>query len=106
MYGKHASPMQPNDMGSQLLQESGFNDAYPQLKAKIFEQMDKMNLRTPYDYEAGASRALILLSTDPDMDSIKNFAVNNPDKKLELIFGIASWVIRDDYATYLKSRSE
>lgn len=104
MYGKHASPMQPNDKGGKLLKESGFNEVYPQLKMEIFGQMDKMKLRTPYDYEAGASRALILLSNDPKMDILKNYVVNNPDKKLELIFGIASWVIRDDYAEYLARR--
>lgn len=72
----------------------------PEIKQKIFDQMDKMNLRTPYDYEAGASKALVLLSNDPCMDSVKNYVVNNPQEKLELIYGIASWVIRDDYTTY------
>lgn len=104
MYGVHHSPMQPNDKGLELLEKSGFNKAYPQIKDKIFDYMDKMNLRTAYDYEAGASKALILLSNDPCMDSIKDYAVNNPDEKLELIFGIASWIIRDDYGKYLEGK--
>lgn len=103
-YGEHHSPMQPNDKGANLLEESGFMSVYSEIKEKVFEQMDKMELRTPYDYEAGASRALVLLSNDPLMDDLKNYVVNNPDVKLELIFGIASWIIRDDYTQYLDSK--
>jgi hypothetical protein len=101
-YGKHASPMQPNDKGAELLQDSQFYDMYAELQMQIFEQMDKMKLRTLYDYESGASRALFLLSNDPAMDQVKEYVVNHPDQQLELVFGIASWVIRDDYAKHVK----
>lgn len=104
-YGVHNSPMQPNAKGQKLLDDSGFSKTYPEIKQKIFEQMDRMNLRTPYDYEAGASKALILLSNDPSIDNVKNYVVNNPQEKLELIYGIASWVIRDDYTEYKKEES-
>jgi hypothetical protein len=105
-YGVHGSPMRPSDKGRKLLEDSGFNDVYPQIKDKIFEQMDKMKLRTAYDYEAGASRALLHLSNDPLIDRLKDYAVNHPEESLELIFGVASWVIRDDYAKYLKDKNE
>lgn len=103
-YGVHNSPMRPSDKGQKLLQDSGFNEVYKSLKGQIFDRMDKMELRTPYDYEAGASRALVLLSNDPCMDTLKDYAVNHPDESLELIFGVASWVIRDDYTEYLSSK--
>lgn len=103
-YGIHNSPMQPSKKGQKLLDDSGFTEVYPQIKEKVFQEMDKMNLRTAYDYEAGASRALILLSNEPFMDRLKDYVVNHPDDSLELIFGIASWVIRDDYAAYLKGK--
>jgi hypothetical protein len=99
-YGQHASPMQPSEKGMELLKAAKFYEMYDLLKDRIFEQMDKMNLRTLYDYESGASRALFLLSNDPAMDQVKEHVVNNPDKQLELIFGIASWIIRDDYAKH------
>lgn len=105
-YGVHNSPMQPSEQGRKLLKESGFNDVYPILRDRVFELMDAMKLRTAYDYEAGASDALLSLSNDVSMDPLKDYAVNNPDENLELIFGVASWVIRDDYAAYRKSKSK
>ena len=99
-YGQHASPMKPNARGSKLLKDSHFHGTYQELKSEIFARMDRMNLRTLYDYESGASRALFLLSNRPAMDQVKEYVVNHPDQQLELIFGIASWVIRDDYARY------
>ena len=102
-YGQHASPMQPNPKGAKLLQDSHFYDMYHELQDKIFAAMDDMNLRTLYDYEAGASRALFLLASEPAMDKVKEYAVNHPDEQLELIFGIASWVIRDEYAAHVEA---
>lgn len=105
-YGVHNSPMQPSEKGKRLLKNSGFNEVYPVLRDRVFELMDGMKLRTAYDYEAGASDALMTLSNDASMDQLKDYAVNNPDENLELIFGVASWVIRDDYATYRKSKKK
>ena len=105
-YGVHNSPMQPSEKGKKLLKNSGFDEAYPILRDRIFELMDGMKLRTAYDYEAGASDALMTLSNDASMDPLKDYAVNNPDENLELIFGVASWVIRDDYAAYRKSKKK
>lgn len=99
-YGKHASPMQPNDNGQRLLADSHFFEMYAELKDLIFKNMDEMKARTLYDYESAAFRALVRVSNEPAMDQVKEYAVNHPDESLELIFGIASWVIRDDYATY------
>ena len=103
-YGVSKSPTIPNDMGKKLLTDSGFFIVYPKLKDKLFTLMDTMNLRTPYDYEVGAIKALNKLERDPLIDLMKNYALNNPNKSLELIFKVASWVIRDDYTEYLKER--
>lgn len=99
-YGTHNSPMQPSADGRRLLKESGFNAMYKSMRPQIFKKMDRMKPRTPYDYEAAASKALTLLADDPCMDRLKDYAVNHPDEPLELIFGVASWVIRDDYEAY------
>ena len=64
--------------------------------------MDSYNLRTLYDYEKGSERALEQLKNSPSMDKIKNHSVNNPSEPLELVFKIASWVVRDDYDKYKK----
>lgn len=105
-YGQHASPMQPNAKGKKLLKDSHFYEAYEQLRENIFQCMDQMNLRTLYDYESGASKALFLLADDPAMDSVKEYAVNNPDQPLDLIFGIASWIIRDDYNRHVQETAQ
>ena len=96
-YGVTNSPVQPSDEGKRLLEVSGFDTQYPMLKDKIFAAMDAAKLRTLYDYEAGAYDALKELKDDPAMDPLKDYAVNNPQEPLELIFKVASWVIRDDY---------
>jgi|SRR6266498_785091 len=96
-YGESNSPTVPNPKGRRLLEESGFDSLYPSLKPKLFGLMDKMNLRTLYDYEKGAEKALKELKNDPIIDPLKNYAVNNPQEPLELIFTVAAWVIRDDY---------
>jgi len=102
-YGVHNSPTLPNKEGKKLLQDSGFNSMYSSMKSQIFSLMDSFDLRTLYDYEKGAEKALKQLKNKPSMDSLKEYSVNHPDESLELIFKIASWVIRDDYAEYKNS---
>lgn len=101
-YGTSNSPTVPSDLGKKLLKDSGFDAQYPLLKDKLFTLMDTMSLRTPYDYEVGSLKALNNLINDPLIDPLKNHALSNPDESLELIFKVASWVIRDDYAEYKK----
>jgi len=99
-YGSAGSPMNPNEAGKKLLDDSGFTTQYPLLKDKIFQAMDTMGLRTLYDYEQGALRALEQLQSDPIVDPLKHYAVNHPTEPLELIFAVASWIVRDDYNQY------
>ena len=101
-YGVSNSPMQPNDEGSRLLEESRFNEQYPKLKDKLFELIDQQEPRTLYDYEVGAYEALKKLTDDPLVDPIKDYVVNHPNEPLELVFKVGSWVVRDDYAEYKK----
>jgi hypothetical protein len=98
-YGENHSPTIPGELGSKLLQDSGFGEIYPELKPKLFGLMEAKNLRTLYDYEKGAEKALKDLQDDPLMDYLKEYSVSHPDEPLEVIFKVASWVIRDDYAT-------
>lgn len=98
VYGSPGSPMQPNEKGIKLLTDSGFNEIYPKIKDEVFSILDKEKTRTLYDAEKNTIVALEKLSVDPAFDKIKNYAVNNIDEPLELIFTIASWIIRDDYA--------
>jgi hypothetical protein len=104
-YGVAESPTAPNEMGKELLKLSGFEKAYPSLRPKIFALLDAKKLRTLYDYEKGAGIALKELQDDPLMDSLKEYAVSHPDEPLDLIFQVASWVVRDDYAREHPTRS-
>lgn len=99
-YGVSDSPIVPSEKGKKLLEKSGFNKSYPELKEEIFGLMDSNNLRTLYDYEKGAEEVLNQLKNNPLMDEIKEYAVNHPDEPLKLIFRVASWVIRDDYKSH------
>ena len=96
-YGEAHSPMRPNEKGSALLEQSGFNEIYPEIRQRLFEIMDKEGTPTLYDAEKNAREALEDLRRDPVINPLKNHAVNNPDESLELIFSVAAWVIRDDY---------
>lgn len=100
VYGTPGSPMNPNDQGKKLLEDSGFYRIYPELKQELFGLMDSWGLRTLYDYEKGAEKALQELQNSPLLDSLKEYAVNHPEESLELIFRVAAWIIRDDYAEY------
>lgn len=102
-YGVSNSPTIPNDLGKELLEKSQFNLQYPKIKNKLFMLLDTMNLRTLYDYEKGAYKALERLENDPDIDPIKDYVVNHPEESLELIFKIASWRIRDDYKIHISN---
>ncbi|MGC1177280.1 MAG: hypothetical protein WA843_04380 [Candidatus Saccharimonadales bacterium] len=99
-YGITNSPTIPGKEGSRLLAQSGFEAQYPELENKIFTIMDRKKPRTLYDYEIGAFEALTQLKDDPLMDPLKDHAVNHPGESLDLIFRVASWVVRDKYATY------
>lgn len=102
-YGISKSPTTPNKKGEGLLKNSGFEKQYPIIKDRIFTLMDAMNLRTLYDYEVGAIAALEKLQNDPLIDPLKDYVVNHPDESLELVFKVASWLIRDDYNAYKKA---
>jgi hypothetical protein len=97
-YNVRNSPNVPSEKGKALLRESGFDEIYPQLRARIFALMEAKKLRTLYDYEKEAERSLGLLRDDPSMDRLKDYVIEHEDQPLVLIFEIASWVIRDDYA--------
>lgn len=99
-YGQTNSPIRPNTKGEKLLTNAGFYEQYPLFKNELFKAMDAMKLRTLYDYEKGAKRALRQLQDDPHFDPIKNYVVNHPNEPLALIFTVASWIIRDDYERY------
>jgi len=102
-YGKPGSPMNPSPEGERLLEESGFKKMYPVNKNRIFDIMDKKGTRTLYDAEENARLALEELKSDTIIDPIKDYAVNHPKEPLDLIFTVASWVIRDDYWKNKKS---
>ena len=103
-YGYSNSPTVPNEKGKKLLEKTGFYKIYPELKDEIFGLMDSQNLRTLYDYEKGSEKVLQQLRNNPAIDPLKNYAVNHPDESLELIFKVASWVVRDDYEKYKSSK--
>jgi hypothetical protein len=96
-YGVAHSPTIPNERGEKLLKDSGFYLIYPVLKPKIFRWMEAWHLPTLYNYEKNAIAALFALRDDPLVDCLKEYAVNHPDESLDLIFHVASWVIRDDF---------
>lgn len=98
-YGVINSPIVPSDDGKRVLKESGFDDQYPKMKARLFRFLDKKGLRTLYDIEKSSLDALKSLVNDPLMDPMKDYAVNHPSESLDLIMNIGSWVLRDDYAT-------
>lgn len=97
-YGFATSPMQPNENGRKLLQDSGFNELYPKIKDEVFKRLDGRNTRTLYDAEKNSVIVLSEMQNDLLFDSVKHYAVSHPNEPLELIFTISSWVIRDDYA--------
>jgi hypothetical protein len=104
-YGTASNPAVPNIKGAKLLEDSKFNEQYPKCKDKLFASMDGMRLRTLYDYEKGAVRALRRLRDDPLFDPIKEHSVNHPNEPLSVIFTVASWIIRDDYGEYKKEKA-
>lgn len=97
-FGESHSPIKPNEEGQKILKESGFYDVYPKIQEDVFQILDSQNTRTLYDAEKNSFNALARLSDRPMFDQLKNYAVNKPEIPLELIFSIASWIIRDDYA--------
>ena len=100
VYGQINSPVRPNLKGEGLLARSGFYEQYPKLKSELFRAMQRMGPRTLYDYERTARRALRQLQDEPVFDPLKDYAVNHPEEPLSLIFTVASWIIRDEYARY------
>lgn len=97
-YGTPGSPMKLTEIGKELLEDSGFNLLYPKIKADLFSIMDDLKTNTLYDAEKNAYSALCRLKSCDEFIDVKYHAVNNPDEPLELIFTVASWIIRDDYA--------
>jgi hypothetical protein len=104
-YGHANSPAVPNQKGIKLLGESKFIEQYSKFKDDLFGVMDTMGLRTPYDYERGAKRALRQLQDDARFDPIKEYLVSHPDDSLSVIFTVAAWIIRDDYGEHKSGKN-
>jgi hypothetical protein len=98
MYQIRNSPTTPSEKGKELLKDSGFDEIYPAIRQRIFKHMESLRLRTLYDYEKEAELAIGSFRNDPIMDRVKDYVVNHEDESLTLIFQIASWMVRDDYA--------
>lgn len=99
-YGISGSPMIPSAAGKKLLESSGFNAQYEQIKQKIFHILDARKPRTLYDVEKFSYEALKSISDDPIIDPLKEYVVNHPDETLDIVFTVGSWVLRDDYAKH------
>ena len=99
LFGRAQSPMVPNEIGNALLEESGFLAVYPGVKARVFPLLDSRNTRTLYDAEKNSQAILEEIANDPLFDNVKSYVVSNPNRvpDLNIIFGIASWLLRDDY---------
>ena len=97
MYQVRNSPTAPSEKGKKLLKDSGFDEIYPIIRKRIFERMESKHLKTLYDYEKEAARAIGSFRDDPLMYRIKDYVVDHEDEPLVLIFEVASWVVRDDY---------
>ena len=104
-YGQANSPAVPNIKGAKLLRDAQFMEQYPKFRDDLFVAMDNMGLRTLYDYERGAKRALRQLQDDLRFDPIKEYSVGHPNDPLSVIFAVAAWMIRDDYRTYREEKS-
>jgi len=96
--GEPGSPMQPNEQGRKVLEDSGFNKIYPKIKIKLFEVIEKKSPKSLYDVEEYAYSAISSVQDEDIMLPIKEYAVNNPEYGLSGVKLAASWVIRDDYA--------
>ncbi len=105
-YGVSNSPTVPNAKGSKLLEESGFTKLYPKIKQRVFDLIKEDKARTLYDYEVSAFQALKKIKSDPIIDPLKDYSVNNPKVPLDDIFLVASWVIRDEFAIYIAKNSK
>jgi hypothetical protein len=97
-YNVRHSPNAPSEKGKKLLKESGFDEIYPQIKQRVFALIEKKQPKTLYDYEKEAETALRSFIDDPLVYRLKDYVVEHEDQPLVLIFEIASWVVRDDYA--------
>lgn len=102
-FGISHSPTVPSKKGEKLLEDSGFNKIYPEVKEKIFTILDKKKVRTLYDYEKEAEKSLWSIKDDRLFDDIKDYALNHPETPLDFIFIIASWILRDDYVKHKKT---
>lgn len=101
--GIPGSPMHPNEKGKEILQNAKFNDIYPSIKDELFEKLEGMGTFTLYDIEVNSQTLLTEMSSRKEFNPIKSYIVNNPTElggglTLELVFMIASWIIRDDYS--------
>jgi hypothetical protein len=97
-YNIRNSPSVPSEKGRRLLEDSGFNEIYPLLRQRIFALIKEKEPKTLYDCEKEAERALRSLRDDPLVYQLKDYVVEHSEEPLVLIFEIASWVVRDDYA--------
>ena len=104
-FGGPGSPMLINEKGKELLTNCGFYKVYPELQKEVFKLMDTWKLRTLYDYEMKSKTALKELESNPLIDSLKEYVISHPTEvSLDMVFTVASWVIRDDYDKYRKER--
>jgi len=91
------SPYHPDVAGKKLLQDSGWNEIYKNIKEEIFNWIDKEDPKTLYDVEKIVFYVLHNNKDDERFTPLKEYVVNNPEIDLSAIFVVASWVVRDEY---------
>jgi len=105
--GFKKSPSQPNEAGKKLLQESGWNKIYRDIKEEVFNWIDKENPKTLYDAEKSAFYVLYVNQDDERFNGLKEYVINNTEEmELDSIFLVASWIIRDEYWELKKSKTQ
>lgn len=96
--GETHSPIRPNDKGMEILQSIGWGSIYGKIRNDIILKIDEAKPKTLYDVENTAVTVMWDMRDMEEMNPFKIYTVNHPDLSLKLLFTIASWLIRDDYA--------
>lgn len=65
VYGTPGSPMNPNDQGKKLLEDSGFYRIYPELKQELFGLMDSLGIKDIVRLREGGGKSVAGITEQP-----------------------------------------
>lgn len=96
-YTGKKNPIELKESGKELLEMSGFNKIFIEIKDGLIEKIKEKNPKNEYQIQRAAKTLMISLINNPRFESLQDYVYKNPEVSVELILWVGAIPLRDYY---------